>query len=332
MLKTPAFVPGVAAAVAVAAAAYACGVWLPIVGAPVFGIVFGLLLGALVPGLHSVKLERGYGFASSKVLQASVVVLGAGLSLKQVFAVGGASLPVMLGTLAVALGGAWVIGRRLHLRPDIVALIGVGTGICGASAIAAATSVLKPKQSDVAYAIGTIFTFNIAAVLIFPPLGHVLGMGGHAFGLWAGTAVNDTSSVVATAYSFGEGAGPYAVVVKLTRALMIIPVATGLAYLGARRRGERTAAVPLRSIFPTFIALFLVAAALRTIGVVPAAWHAAISAIGVFCITVALAGIGLSMRPGQLRQAGGRPLLLGAILWVLVAGASLGLQALTGTI
>jgi uncharacterized membrane protein YadS len=254
----------------------------------------------------------------------------------------------------VALLGAWLLGRLIGVRGDTQILIGVGTGICGASAIAATTAVLRPKQAQVAYAIGTIFTFNIAAVLLFPALGHAWGFGPHAFGLWAGSAVNDTSSVVAAAFAFSPAAGPYAVIVKLSRTLMLIPIVIALTWWRARR--EALAAVPStadatadatagginqaarphrarvtwRKIVPLFLVGFVAAAALDTAGLVSAGWHPALTQTGTFLITTALAGIGLSMRLSDIRGAGIRPLLLGGLLWALVAAASLGLQAVCG--
>jgi uncharacterized integral membrane protein (TIGR00698 family) len=269
------------------------------------------------------------------VLQGSIVVLGTGLSLQQVAQVGGSSLPVMLGTLAVALGGAALLGRLLGLDADTRTLIGVGTGICGASAIAATTAVIKPRDSHVAYAIGTLFTFNIAAVLLFPPIGHLLGLSAHSFGLWSGTAVNDTSSVVAAAASYGGGATSYAIVVKLTRSLMIIPIVMILAALRARRAraaGDGPGHMPWRRMVPAFLIGFVIAAGLDSVGAIPPPWHPALSALGTFLITVALAGVGLSLRFTEMRKAGPRPLVLGGLLWVAVALASLGLQALTHTI
>jgi uncharacterized integral membrane protein (TIGR00698 family) len=328
-------VPGLLVALGVAAVATALGALVPIVGGPVFGILLGALAAA-VPALRAERWAPGYSVAAKPVLQASIVVLGTGLSLSQVLRVGGGSLPVMLGTLTVALGGAWLLGRWLGVRGDTRTLIGVGTGICGASAIAATTAVLRPKQADVAYAIGTIFTFNIAAVLLFPPLGHLLGMDPHAFGLWAGTAINDTSSVVAASFAYGGDAGSYGIVVKLTRTLALIPVVIVLAVLKARREarqagsGFRLHALPWRRIIPLFLLGFLAAAALNSLGVVPGSWHSALSAVGTFLITTALAGIGLSLRLADMRRAGPRPLLLGGLLWVAVAATSIGLQALTG--
>ncbi|WP_312871584.1 YeiH family protein [Amycolatopsis acididurans] len=327
--------PGLAAAVVVAAVATVAGRFAPVVGGPVFGIVLGAVAGALVPGLRGEVWRPGYAIAAQPVLQLSIVVLGTGLSLRQVVEVGGGSLPVMLGTLAVALGGAWLLGRLLGVRGGTQTLIGVGTGICGASAIAATSAVIKPKQAEIAYAVGTIFTFNIAAVLLFPPLGHLLGMSPHSFGLWSGTAINDTSSVVAASFAYGGDAGSYGIVVKLTRTLTLIPIVIVLAVLAARREaGGRfdLRTMPWRKIVPLFLIGFLAAATLDTLGVIPASWHAPLSTAGTFLITTALAGIGLSLRFSDMRKAGHRPLLLGALLWVAVAAASLGLQALTGTL
>lgn len=329
-------VPGLAVAVVLAAVATAAGIEVPLVGGPVFGIVLGVLVGGVLhPGQ---RWRPGFSFAAKPVLQASIVVLGATLSLRQVASVGSSSLPVMLGTLAVALGGAWLVGRLLGVERDTTLLVGVGTAICGASAIAATQSVLKARESTVAYAIGTIFTFNVVAVLAYPPLGHLLGLDPHAFGLWAGTAINDTSSVVAAGYAYGGDAGPYSVVVKLTRSLMIIPVVTAVAFWVARRGGGSRSAprgwrsLPWTRLVPLFLLGFVAASALTTVGVVPTSWHPALTAVGTFLITTALAGIGLSLRLGDLRRAGVRPLLLGACLWALVGATSLGLQALSGTL
>jgi len=345
-------VPGLAFVAAIAAVATFLGSLLPVIGGPVFGIVIGAILATFIP--QGTVVDAGVTFAGKRVLQLSIVVLGTGLSLTQVLTVGVASLPVMLGTLAVALVGAWLVGKLLRVNGDIRTLIGVGTGICGASAIAATTAVIGAAEAEVAYAIGTIFVFNIAAVLLFPVIGHLLGLSQHAFGLWAGTAINDTSSVVAAAYTYGSTAGAYGVVVKLTRTLMIIPISLALAAVTARRDAAAASdvagtpqlstsptastdvsarrRVPWRRLVPLFIVGFLVASALDTFGLIPPTWHPALGAVGTFFITMALSGIGLSTRLATLKAAGHRPLLLGGILWVLVAGASLLLQWATGTL
>ena len=224
--RATAFCPGLALVSGLTCLATLLGQLIPVVGAPVFAVVGGIGIALRRP---LTERERpGTSFAAKTVLKASIVVLGTGLSFREVLTIGGSSLPVLLGTLAVALLGAVVFGRALGVARDLRTLIGVGTGICGASAIAATDAVISATDADVSYAIATIFTFNVAAVLTFPTIGHTLGLSPRGFGLWAGTAVNDLSSVVASSAIFGHGAAIYAVVVKLTRTLMIIPIALGL--------------------------------------------------------------------------------------------------------
>jgi len=332
-----ALLPGILAAMSLAAVATALGHVAPIVGAPVFAIVEGI--GIALFRQPSVTVRPGLGFASKSVLQGSIVVLGTGLSFHQVFSTGASSLPVLLGTLTVALVGAWLLGRALSIDNDLRTLIGIGTGICGASAIAATDAVISASQADVSYAIAIIFTFNVVAVLTFPTLGHLLSLSPHAFGLWAGTAINDTSSVVAAASVFGKSAISYAVVVKLTRTLMIIPICIGLALWRSRRDGQKDSSFRrssllghLRHIVPMFIGWFLVAVGCNTFGLVPRPWHGALAEVAQVMITIALAAIGLSTRLRDIRRAGFKPLALGAMLWFLVAIASLGLQLATGTL
>lgn len=340
--------PGLTLAVTVALVATAAGRLAPVVGGPVSAVVLGILVAVVVrPGE---RLRPGIAFAGRGVLQAAVVVLGAQLSLGPVLRAGVGSLPVMLGTLAACLTAAYWIGRRLGVVRDLRTLIGVGTGICGASAIAAVTPVIGAAEAQVAYAISTIFVFNIAAVLTFPAVGHLLGMSQEAFGLFAGTAINDMSSVVAAAATYGDPAADEAVVVKLARTLMIIPICLGLATL-ARRRARRAealagatgtapdahatdvhAAGPGRvsagllrvgRLVPWFLVGFLALAAANTAGLVPSAAHAPLSTLAVFLITVALAAIGLSTQPAALRRTGPTPLLLGGCLWLVVTTTSL---------
>ncbi|OIH94252.1 MULTISPECIES: YeiH family protein [unclassified Curtobacterium] len=334
-------VPGVALAVAIGIVATLVGRELPVVGGPVPAVVIGAVVGWLVrrrTGGTLAALAPGVKFSSSRVLQAAVVLLGAQLSIGEVLRIGGETLPVMLATLVVCLVAAWGIGRALRVSSALRTLIGVGTGICGASAIAAVTPVIGAVSADVAYAMSTIFLCNIAAVFAFPLLGHALGLGQHAFGVFAGTAVNDTSSVVATATVYGRQATDTAVVVKLVRTLMIIPIVIGLAGLEARRASrEQPAPAPgpgrgfrVLRLVPWFLVGFLVVVLLRTVGVLPEAAAPGFATVASFLVTVALAAIGCSTDFAALRRAGFRPMLLGIALWVLVAGTSLGMQAAFG--
>jgi uncharacterized integral membrane protein (TIGR00698 family) len=330
-----ALVPGAGCAAAVAAGATLLGGLAPVVGAPVFAVLGGIAIA--VVRKPPARLRPGIAFTSRKVLQGSIVLMGLGLSLGQVLSTGARSVPVLVGTLAAALGMAWAAGRLLGVRGDTRTLIGVGTAICGASAIAATDAVIGADEADVSYAIATIFTFNVAAVLLYPSLGHALGLSQHSFGLWAGTAINDLSSVVAASTIYGHAAASYGVIVKLTRTLAIIPICLGLAAIRGWHGKEGTAKpaarrVTIGRIVPMFIVAFIAAVAANTIGLVPAGWHHGLSDLSTWMITAALAAIGLSTDVHHIRRAGLRPLALGAVLWITVGLTSLGLQALTGTL
>ena len=335
--RAQAIAPGFALALAVAAVATVVGQYVPLIGSAVPGAIIGTVIAIVVkPGA---RFAPGVKWASTFVLQCSVVLLGAQLSIAEAARVGVSSLPVMLGTLAICLAAAWLYGRLLGVPRDLRTLIGVGTGICGGSAIAAVSPVIEAASADVAYAISTIFLFNIAAVLVFPLLGHALGLSQQSFGLFAGTAVNDTSSVVATATTYGTAATSHAVVVKLVRTLMIIPICLGLATLTARKQ-QRPAALasagmsPRRAakLVPWFLIGFVLRAAVNSCGIIPADAQSPLQHTSVFLVSVALSAIGLSTNVTALRKAGARPLIIGALLWITVATASLGLQALTGTL
>jgi uncharacterized integral membrane protein (TIGR00698 family) len=323
--------PGLLLSLLVAIAAWAMADRVPFGLAPVLAIVIGLLVGALL-GPRPV-LGPGLRASSSTLLRGAVVVLGAGLPLTTVLSQGGRSLSVIVITLGGCLLVAGTLGRKLGIVDPLRTLIGVGTGICGASAIAAVTPVLETKENDVGYAVATIFIFNVLAVLTFPPLGHALGMSQHAFGVFSGTAINDLSSVVAAGNVYGSTALATGVVVKLTRTLMIVPVT---AYLAERQAPEQTGgATDFRGTFvraaartPRFLLAFLALAALASTGLIPADLRPTISELATAMITVALAAVGLSIDLDGLRRTGARPIVLGAALWVTVSALSLGVMAL----
>lgn len=313
---------GLAALIATTAAAEPLGALLPFIGAPAFALLLGMTLRLRYTPAPGAR--RVLGFASQTVLKSAIVLLGATFGLSQVIHIGRTSLPLMLGTLAAALLAAWLFGRALGVGGNLQTLVGVGTAICGASAIGAVSGVIGAAESEIAYAISTIFVFNVVAVIFYPALGHLLDLSQHGFGLWAGTAINDTSSVVAAAYTYGHTAGDVAVVTKLARTTMIIPIVLGLAALHARRPGSERR--PLRKLFPAFLVWFLIAAALNTAGLISAGLASGLSHAATLLITVALAAIGLSTHFADLRRTGFRPLLLGAILWAVVGVTGLILQ------
>jgi uncharacterized integral membrane protein (TIGR00698 family) len=318
---------GISLCVLIALVSYALASVMPIVGGPVFAIIIGMLIA--LPRSLPTRFQPGIRFAAKSVLQLSIVLLGATLQLEAIVRSGMRALPVMLGSAVITLTAAYLVGRLLGIDRDLRRLLGIGTTICGASAIAALAGVIAVSETEVAYAISTVFFFNIAAVLTFPWIGHILGLSQYAFGLWAGTAINDTSSVVAAGYVFGHAAGNEAVIAKLTRTTLIIPIV--LFYAGKRiwAARKRSGAAERATILPLFIVWFVVAATLNSFGLIPPRAHAALIDVALFLIIVALAAVGLSANARAIRQAGPRPLALGFILWAIIAASSLTIAHLT---
>ncbi len=327
--RVPSILPGVAVAAATALLATLAARFVPLVGAPVLAIVLGIVLRLLVP-LPS-ALRAGFVFSAKQVLQSAIIVSGFGLSLAAVAQTGWQTLPVTVGTIAVALVLAPIAGRMLKIDVGLERLIGIGTAICGASAIAAVASVIEPLEADVALAIATIFFYNVVAVFAFPALGGLMHLTQSQFGVWAGTAINDTSSVVAAGYAFGAEAGQHATIVKLTRATFILPVVAIVAVVHARAQRAGGVHVPWRKVVPWFILWFVAAACVNTTGIVPSAWHPGITQTSTFLISMALAAIGVQTDVARLARSGARPLALGFVLWVAVAAASLVFQRATGS-
>jgi len=323
------YVPGLIPPLLIGAVAYGVGHLVPVLGGPVVAILLGLVVGQVAGQRESWK--AGTTFASKKVLQASIVLLGATMSLGQVASTGGRTLPVLLGTLTVALVGGWLLSRLLKVEQITGQLVTYGTGICGASAIATMSAVIGAPATSIALSVTVIVVYNVLGALFFPLLGHMMGLSQEAFGLWAGTAVNDTSSVVAAATVYGATAAGVAVVVKLTRTLAIVPLALYESWRTHRHAEAGTRPVWWKLI-PTFLVLFLVAAAARSVGVVPASWGPVIKEVAYVGTTVAMAAVGMGSSLRHIKQAGWRPVALGGMLWVLVAGSSLLLQRVSGTI
>lgn len=320
--------PGIAVALAIAGVATALAQVLPLVGAPVIAIVLGILLqgrcgpaALTAPGLH---------FSSRSLLQAAIVISGLGVSFNAVLRTGIATLPVTLITVAIALALTPFIGRLLHLDRPLSTLVGVGTAICGASAIAAVSTVLESTQAETALAIATIFFYNVLAVLVFPPIGHLMQMTQSTFGTWAGTAINDTSSVVAAGVVYGREAAIQATIVKLTRATLILPLVAAIALAEMRFGRKRSGPIAWQRIVPWFIVWFLIAAIVNGLVAIPSAWRGPIGALSSFLIATALAAIGLQTETRHLLRTGIRPLVLGFVLWIAVAVASLLVQRAVG--
>ncbi|MDO4541421.1 MAG: YeiH family protein [Bacillota bacterium] len=302
----------------------------PIIGGPVFGILLGMIVAYW---RRPEALNEGIKYTSKKILQYSIILLGFGMNLFDVFRVGAHSLIVMVFTLAAAFLTAYFVGKALKLHGNVPILIGVGTAICGGSAIAATAPVIKASDKEMAFSISTIFLFNVAAVFIFPALGHLMGMDDTNFGMWAGTAINDTSSVVAAGYAYSDAAGDYATIVKLTRTLMIVPITLALAFWVTKKAKTEGAAgkgdYSVKKIFPWFVLGFLGASIVVTVvsGVTESTGMASafefLTQIGKYCIIMAMTAIGLNTKINELVKNGVRPIVLGLCCWFAVAVVSL---------
>ena len=350
--------PGVGLCAAIALPCWFLGEALPVVGGPVFAILIGMVIALWWKQPARGIVQDGIGFTAKKVLQYAVILLGFGLNLAQIAAVGAESLPIILTTIAMALIVGYVLYRVLRMDSAIATLIAVGSSICGGSAIAATAPVIRAKDEQVAQAISVIFLFNVIAALIFPTLGSMLGMSNEGFGLFAGTAVNDTSSVTAAAAAWdgmhpGANALDDATIVKLTRTLAIIPITLVLGIVMARKESAdesasnaQAASEPsstrrkgplgnfsLKRAFPMFILFFLVASLITTIAVAAgadAAVFAPLKTLSKFFIVMAMAAIGLNTDLVKLVKSGAKPLLMGLICWICIAAASLGMQHMLG--
>jgi len=316
--------PGIALAALIAIPAWLLGKAVPIIGSPVLGILFGMILAFWK---RPDFFNAGVQYTSKKLLQYSIILLGFDMNLFNVFKVGKQTLVLMSFTLTAAFVTAFVAGKLLKLDGNTKTLIGVGSAICGGSAIAATAPVIHADDEDVAHSISTIFLFNVIAAFLFPFLGHAFGMSDQSFGLWAGTAINDTSSVVAAGYSFSNAAGNLAVIVKLTRTLMIVPVTLVLAfYTSKKAAGSEKGSYSIVKIFPWFVLGFVAASIINTFLPMPAGMSSFLSQAGKFVIVMAMASIGLNTNLVKLVKNGAKPILLGFICWVVLAVTSLVVQ------
>lgn len=318
---------------------------LKIVGAPIIAILIGMLISLKLT--NRVHLNPGITYTSKKILQSAVILLGFGLNLATIKDVGIQSLPIILSTISTSLIVAYLAFKLFSMHSKTSVLIGVGSSICGGSAIAAAAPVVKASDEEIAQSVSVIFFFNVIAALIFPTLGGMLGLSNEGFGLFAGTAINDTSSVTAAAATWDTLHGTngavleYATIVKLTRTLAIIPIVLILSFIQIRKEremgGEGNRDVSIRKIFPMFILWFIVASLITTVLTTILSGNAlvfaervfdALKEISKFLIVMAMSAIGLNTNIVKLIRSGGKPITLGFFCWVSIACVSLLMQKL----
>lgn len=336
--KITALIPGAALALGIACIAkwletLESSAGLHLIGASVIALFIGMAINAFFQ--PNKTTAPGIKFTSKKVLKFAIVLLGASLNIRTVLTVGRFSLTVMLFTLATCFGLGALIGKALGLNWKTSSLINAGTGICGGSAIAAIAPVIEADDMDIAYGMSATFLFDTVMIVVFPLLGRWLGLSDAAFGLWAGTAVNDTSSVVATGYAFSEAAGDFATMVKLTRTLAIIPAVLVFAAINLHLKKKESAQangvkVSIRSIFPWFILAFLAMSLLTSLGLLPAGLVSGLKTISKFLMVAALAAIGLNTNFKSLCRSGAKPMLHGFIISTLVVLVAIGVEYMIG--
>ncbi|MFA7660272.1 MAG: YeiH family protein, partial [Anaerovoracaceae bacterium] len=312
---------GIFLCICIAVPSWWLGRLVPVVGGPVFAILIGMLVAYFIRQNDS--FQSGIAFTSKKILQFSVVLLGFGMNFADILSKGKQSLPIIIATISTSLIIAFVIYRAMKVPSRISTLVGVGSSICGGSAIAAAAPVIGARDEEIAQSISVIFLFNVMAALIFPTLGGAMGLSNEGFGLFAGTAVNDTSSVTAAAAAWdgihGSNTLDDAVIVKLTRTLAIIPITLALAFIRTKKEKGLDSNVSLKKIFPFFILYFVLASIITTVFSLPVEITVPIKELSKFCIIMAMSAIGLNTNIVKLIKTGGKPIFMGFCCWVGIA-------------
>lgn len=331
-------IPGFLVSLVIAFVAVSIEKALPIhlIGGSVIALFIGMIINSFV---DITPIKGGVKFTSKKVLKFAIILLGASLNIQTVLNVGKFSLTVMVFTLLTCFGGGYLVGKALGLDWKLSNLISAGTGICGGSAIAAIAPVIDAEDRDVAYAMSATFLFDMAMIVLFPIMGRALGLSDMAYGLWAGTAVNDTSSVVAAGYAFSEAAGDFATMVKLTRTLAIIPtvlifslINTNLKRKAALAETGEASKVKIGGLVPWFILCFVLLSIVNSFGVIPAAVSAEAKHLSKFLMVAALAAIGLNTSYKDMKKAGVNPMLHGFIISALVVVVAIAVEWCMGIV
>ena len=330
---------GVLVCLVIAIPSWLLGKIFPVIGGAIIAIIAGMIVTMFWN--NKGKSEAGIKWTSKIILQAAVVLLGFGMNLGVIFQTGKQSLPIIICTITTSLIIAWILQKVLKVPANTSILVGVGSSICGGSAIAATAPVIDADDDEIAQSIAVIFFFNVLAAIFFPILGQAIGfdtLHGDAFGIFAGTAINDTSSVTAAAstwdsmWNLGSETLNKAVTVKLTRTLAIIPITLGLSLIRTKKsekEEKQTTKFSLKRAFPMFIFYFVIATIITTIGVhmgVDSAVFQPIKELSKFMIIMAMAAIGLNSNVIQLIKTGGKPIIVGASCWCGITIVSLIMQ------
>lgn len=293
-----------------------------LIGGSVIALFIGMFLNTIID--TEKNLKSGITFTFKRLLKFVIILFGAILNISIVLNVGRLSLYVMVFTLLTCLGGGYFIGKALGLNWKMSNLISAGTGICGGSAIAAIAPVIDAEDTDLAYAMSATFLFDMLMIIAFPIMGRAMGLSDMAYGLWTGTAVNDTSSVVAVGFAYSDAAGDFATMVKLTRTLSIIPVVLIFRMIHHRLEVKKMGhefvekKFTISSIVPFFILVFLAMVMLNPLGFISENLSSILKIISKFLMVAALAAIGLNTKYRDMKKAGINPMVHGFIISLLV--------------
>ena len=298
-----------------------------LLGASIIALFSGTLINTF---FHPKWIKPALKFTSKRILKVAIILLGASLSVGTIMSVGKMTFFVMIFTFAVCFGVGFFVRKLFGLNWKLSNLISAGTGICGGSAVAAIAPVIDADDKDIAFAMSSTFLFDLVMIALYPLMGKALGMTDIAYGIWAGTSVNDTASVVASGYAFSEIAGDFATMVKLTRTIAIIPTVLVFAFIGTRMKQKEmkaeggTKKVNILKVIPWFICGFLLLAAFNSVGWIPAEASSVLKSASKFLMVSALAAIGLNTSLTDFKRAGLKPMFYGITIDVLVTLTALG--------
>ena len=323
------FLLGVLICFSVAAASVLLERLIPgeLLGASIIALFMGTIVNSF---FHPKWIKPALKFSSKKILKGAIILLGASLNVSTILSVGKMTFFVMIFTFAMCFGAGYFIRKLFGLNWKLSNLISAGTGICGGSAVAAIAPVIDADDKDIAFAMSSTFLFDMVMIALYPLMGKALGMSDIAYGIWAGTSVNDTASVVASGYAFSEAAGDFATMVKLTRTIAIIPTVLVFAWIGVRMKKKEMhsagdgAKVNMRKIIPWFIGCFLALAIVNSIGLIPVAASGMMKSASKFLMVTALAAIGLNTSLTDFKKAGLAPMFYGVTIDTLVTLTALG--------
>lgn len=334
---------GILVCLLIAIPSWILGKIFPVIGGAVIAIIAGMVITMIWNDKG--KAEAGIKWTSKVILQTAVVFLGFGMDLGVILQTGKQSLPIIICTITTSLIIARILQKVIKVPENTSILVGVGSSICGGSAIAATAPVIDADDDEIAQSIAVIFFFNVLAAIFFPILGKAIGFDtahGDAFGIFAGTAINDTSSVTAAAstwdsmWNLGSETLNKAVTVKLTRTLAIIPITLGLSLIRAKKSakvGTKSTGFNLKQSFPMFILYFVIAAIITTVcihmGINADVFHP-VKELSKFMIIMAMAAIGLNSNIVKLIRSGGKPIVIGASCWCGITAVSLLMQHIMG--